>query len=170
MSFAVNLSPIQFRAPDLPQRLRRLAAEENVQCRQIELEITESLLLGHGDGCASLIQELRRYGFRVALDDFGTGYSSLSYLRRFPVDKIKLDRSFIESAETSKSVAIIRAAVHLGHAMNLEVVAEGISQKRQEAIAIEAGCTSLQGYLYSPALPADQLQSFMDRRGAAQAA
>jgi EAL domain-containing protein (putative c-di-GMP-specific phosphodiesterase class I) len=128
---------------------------------QLELEITEGLFIEHGTLCGATIQELRRDGFRIVLDDFGTGYSSLSCLRRFPVDKIKLDRSFIDTAARDQSIAIIRAAVTLGHAMDLEVVAEGISSQEEEQIALEAGCDALQGHLYAPAMPPEQLQSYL---------
>ena len=104
-------------------------------------------------------------GFRIVLDDFGTGYSSLSCLRKFPVDKIKLDRSFIDTASRDQSVAIIRAAVTLGHAMDLEVVAEGISTAEEEQIALEAGCDGLQGHLYAPAMPAESIGGFLATRG-----
>lgn len=166
LSFAVNLSPLQFRVPGLPARLVRIAREERVKPAQIELEITENLLIEHGDACAGAMQQLRQSGFRVALDDFGTGYSSLSYLRQFPVDKIKLDRSFIDTAHHDESVAIIRAAVLLGHAMRLEVVAEGISGREQEAVALQAGCSGLQGFLYSPAIPLSDLDDYLAARAA----
>lgn len=110
--------------------------------------------------------ELRRAGFRICLDDFGTGYSSLSALRRFQVDKIKLDRTFIDIAAKDQSVAIVRAAVTLGHAMNLEVVAEGISSLEQEQIALEAGCDGLQGHLYARAMPGDQLDGYLAQMSA----
>ncbi|MDT9598185.1 putative bifunctional diguanylate cyclase/phosphodiesterase [Sphingosinicella rhizophila] len=164
LSVAVNLSPMQFRNSDLPARLRKIVETERVQCSQIELEITETLLVEHGDSCAEVIQALRSNGFRIALDDFGTGYSSLSYLRRFQVDKIKLDRSFIDTAHMDESVAIIRAAVGLGHAINLEVMAEGIANKEQEQVALEAGCDGLQGFLYAPALPHEALAAFIEAR------
>jgi EAL domain-containing protein (putative c-di-GMP-specific phosphodiesterase class I) len=158
---AVNLSPVQFRAPRFPATLRAIAEEEGVTPSQLELEITESLFIEHGSLCSSAVQELRRDGFRIVLDDFGTGYSSLSCLRRFPVDKIKLDRSFIDIAARDQSVAIIRAAVTLGHAMDLEVVAEGISCAEEEQIALEAGCDGLQGHLYAPAMPASGIGAFL---------
>ncbi len=161
LAVAVNLSPMQFRIPSLPATLRAIAAEEQVEPRQIELEITESLFIEHGSLCSQAIQQLRRDGFRIALDDFGTGYSSLSCLRRFPVDKIKLDRSFIDIAARDQSVAIIRAAVTLGHAMDLDVVAEGVSCREEEMIALEAGCDALQGHLYAHAMPVDQLESWL---------
>ena len=164
LTVAVNLSPFQFRNPSFPATLRRICAEEQVEPEQIELEITESLFIEHDSLCSQAIQELRNDGFRIALDDFGTGYSSLSCLRAFPVDKIKLDRSFIDIASRDQSVAIIRAAVTLGHAMELEVVAEGVSCAEEEQIALEAGCDALQGFLYAPALPADQLEDWLKAR------
>lgn len=166
LSIAINLSPLQFRIEDLPARLRDIAGEQGVDCSQLELEITESLLIEHGEFCAGAVAELRDYGFRIAFDDFGTGYSSLSYLRRFQVDKIKLHRSFIDSAHIDQSIAIIRAAVTLGHAMNLEVVAEGISTPEQEQVALEAGCDSLQGDRYAAAMAPESLDEFLNSRSA----
>jgi diguanylate cyclase (GGDEF)-like protein len=170
LTFAVNLSPQQFRLAGLPSRLERIAAEEGVEHRQVELEITENLLIEHGDLCAEAIQELRAMGFPVALDDFGTGYSSLAYLRHFQVDRIKLDRSFLDGEQVEVSIALIRAAVNLGHAMGLEVVAEGVSDKVQEQAAIQAGCDFLQGFLYSPAVPWEEVEPFLRRLRSALAA
>ena len=162
LTVAVNLSPVQFRSASFPTTLRRIAHEEKVEPDQIELEITESLFIEHGSLCTQAMQELRRDGFRISLDDFGTGYSSLSCLRTFPVDKIKLDRSFIDIASRDQSVAIIRAAVTLGHAMDLEVVAEGVSCIEEEQIALEAGCDALQGHLYAPAMATEQLEAYLE--------
>ena len=161
LSIAVNLSPVQFRAPRFATTLRAIAEEEGVVPAQLELEITEGLFIEHGALCGQTIQELRRDGFRIVLDDFGTGYSSLSSLRRFPVDKIKLDRSFIDTAERDQSVAIIRAAVTLGHAMDLEVVAEGIATREEEQIALEAGCDGLQGHLYAAAMHGEAIAVYL---------
>ena len=169
LSVAVNLSPIQFRNPGFVAALRRIVAEHGVEPGQIELEITESLFIEHGAMCSHAIEDLRHDGFRIVLDDFGTGYSSLSCLRRFPVDKIKLDRSFIDIAARDQSVAIIRAAVTLGHAMDLDVVAEGVSCIDEEQIALEAGCDAVQGHLYAHALKPDDLTAYLEaaRRGSA---
>jgi diguanylate cyclase (GGDEF)-like protein len=166
LSVAVNLSPIQFRNPAFPAVLRGIAAAEGVEPRQLDLEITETLFIEHGALCTRAIEELRGDGFRIALDDFGTGYSSLSCLRRFPVDKIKLDRSFIDVAAHDQSVAIIRAAVTLGHAMNLQVVAEGVSCADEEQIALEAGCDALQGHHYAAAMPPEQIAACLAQRAA----
>jgi EAL domain-containing protein (putative c-di-GMP-specific phosphodiesterase class I) len=161
LSIAVNLSPLQFRSEDLPSRLVRTASEHGVSCEQIELEITESVFVEHGDFCEQAIRQLRASGFRIALDDFGTGYSSLSYLQRFPVDTIKLDRSFLNSNHPAGNIPIIRAAVTLGHALDLQVMAEGIATKEQEQVALEAGCDGLQGHLYAPAMRQEALDAYL---------
>jgi predicted signal transduction protein with EAL and GGDEF domain len=159
---AVNLSPLQLRARTLPDRLRAIAAEESVPCEQIEIEVTEGILIEHIDLCDTVIAQLRASGFRIALDDFGTGYSSLSYLRRFQVDKLKIDRTFLDSAHLDRNIAIIRAAVGLGHALGLEVVAEGISSAEQERAALEAGCDVLQGFRYAEAMPIEALARYLE--------
>jgi diguanylate cyclase (GGDEF)-like protein len=161
LSIALNLSPLQFRSEDLPSRLWRVASDHGVSCDQFELEITESVFVEHGDFCEDVIMQLRASGFRIALDDFGTGYSSLSYLQRFPVDTIKLDRSFLNSAHPAGNMPIICAAVTLGHALGLQVLAEGIATKEQEQVALEAGCDGLQGHLYAPAMSADALDAYL---------
>jgi diguanylate cyclase (GGDEF)-like protein len=158
---AINLSPIQFRALDFAANLKALVESQLVACGQIELEITENLFIDHGALCAPAIEQLRAAGFRVCLDDFGTGYSSLNCLRGNGIDKIKLDRSFIDAAARDQSIAMVRAAVTLGHAMDLEVVAEGISCEAEEQIALEAGCDALQGYHYAWPMPLDQLDAFL---------
>ncbi len=158
---AVNLSPLQLRAKTLPERLRSIAEEEAVSCEQIEIEVTEGILIEHIDLCDTVIAELRASGFRIALDDFGTGYSSLSYLRRFQVDKLKIDRTFLEPSHLDRNLAIIRAAVGLGHALGLQVVAEGISLPEQERAALEAGCDLLQGFRYAEAMPIEALARYL---------
>jgi diguanylate cyclase (GGDEF)-like protein len=149
LSVAVNLSPAQFsRSDNIAEMMRDLARKEGIRPSQIEFEITERLFVETGGGSDSQIQSLRDAGFRVALDDFGTGYSSLSYLRRFKVDRLKLDKSFIDGANLQDNVALIRAAVSLAHLLGLEVIAEGIETELQEAIALESGCDVLQGHRY----------------------
>jgi diguanylate cyclase (GGDEF)-like protein len=166
LQIAVNLSPSQFRRKGLPQRLAAIASARGVTPERIELEITETLLIEHGPVYEQEIKDLRAMGFRIALDDFGTGYSSLSYLSRFPVDKLKLDRVFIDDAHASQNIALLRAAVGLGHMMGLEVVAEGIATAGQEQIALEAGCDGLQGHRYAPAMPLPELAAFCGRHSA----
>lgn len=165
LSIALNLSPLQFRRGDLASSLWRLAAEEGVSCDRFELEITESVFVEHGEFCEQVIKQLRASGFRIALDDFGTGYSSLSYLRRFPVDTIKLDRSFLNTARPGDNIAIMSAAVTLGHALGLHVIAEGIATKEQEKVARDACCDGFQGHLYAPAMTEQDLDEFLNSRG-----
>ena len=165
LSISLNLSPLQFRRDDLPSRLWRLATAERVNCEQIELEITESVFVEHGECCEQAIKQFRASGFRIALDDFGTGYSSLSCLRRFPVDTIKLHRSFLDFASPKENMPIISAAVSLGHAIGVQVTAEGISTREQEQVALEAGCDALQGDLYAAPMSERALDAFLRRGG-----
>ena len=170
LSVAVNISPAQFlRSSDLAAELGRIVTEEGVRPSQIELEITERLLVREEDGCEGQIARLRKLGFGIALDDFGTGYSSLSYLRRFKVDRLKLDRTFALNAEINESVAIVRAAVGLAHSLGLEVVAEGIETPLQERVAFEAGCDAVQGHLYAPPMTAEMFEQYLQSRSIAAA-
>jgi EAL domain-containing protein (putative c-di-GMP-specific phosphodiesterase class I) len=161
LKVAINLSPAQFRIADFAGKLKQLVESQGVACSQLELEITEALFINDTGLVEPAIEELRSAGFRICLDDFGTGYSSLNCLRRFGIDKIKLDRSFIDSAARDQSIAMVRAAVTLGHAMDLEVVAEGIASEEEEQIALEAGCDGVQGYFYAHPMPLEQIDAFL---------
>lgn len=162
LSVAVNLSPAQFRTIGFAQRVTDLVTSRGVAPGQIELEVTEGMLIADDERVEESLQALRREGFRIALDDFGTGYSSLSYLRRFEVDKIKIDRSFVQQlGQTMDSTAIISAVVTLGHAMGLAVTAEGVETREQRDLLSHAGCNELQGFLFSGALPGDQLDRLL---------
>ena len=161
---AVNFSPSQLLSVDLPSKLERICRIEGVPCSQIELELTESLFLDHDEGFEALIEVLRGHGFRIALDDFGAGYSSLRYLRRFKVDKVKLDKGFSDGSEARQNIAIIRAAVMLAHTLGLTVIAEGIETPEQEHMAKQGGCDGFQGYLYCPAMTLQDLTSYLKSR------
>jgi EAL domain-containing protein (putative c-di-GMP-specific phosphodiesterase class I) len=164
LSIAVNLSPVQFRTRDLAAEVTEIVREAGARPAQIELEVTEGILLDNDEVVRSALTELRRAGFRIALDDFGTGYSSLSYLSKFEVDKIKIDRSFTSRlGETDDAAAIIHAVVRLGHAMGLSVSAEGVETREQRAFLESAGCNELQGFLFSAAVPAASLVALMRR-------
>jgi len=135
-----------------------------VSPHQIELEVTEGVVLDQNEGVRGALGRLRREGFRIALDDFGTGYSSLSYLRDFEVDRIKIDKSFVQNlGHTMDAGAIVTAVVTLGHAMGLQVTAEGVETADQEVFLRSAGCNVLQGFLFSKAVPASELRSSMER-------
>jgi len=129
----------------------------NVSARQ-EIEITETALMDRPEQAVTQLHRLRDQGIRVALDDFGTGYSSLSYLSRFPVDKLKIDKSFVSAAaDDPRAATIVRAVIALGAQMGLDVVAEGVETEGQRSLLLAAGCTQAQGWLYRRALPADTL-------------
>ncbi|USI74961.1 putative bifunctional diguanylate cyclase/phosphodiesterase [Sphingomonas morindae] len=164
LSIAVNLSAVQFRTPDLAAELIEIVRVEGARPAQIELEVTESVLLDNDGQARRALTELRRAGFRIALDDFGTGYSSLSYLSKFEVDKIKIDRSFTKRlGEAEDAGAIVHAVVRLGHAMGLAVSAEGVETREQRDFLEDAGCNELQGFLFSAAVPAEALPALLRR-------
>lgn len=159
---AVNVSPVQFRSTGFVDRVMAIVSQHGGNPKRLELEITEGVLIEDEREAREIIVSLREAGFRIALDDFGTGYSSLNYLSTFPVDKIKIDRSFTQSLGVAEnSVAIVESVVKLGHAMGLIVTAEGVETTGQMSALADAGCNQLQGYLFSQAVPADQLEALM---------
>lgn len=163
LSVSVNLSPVQFRSEDLAKRLITIVRETGADSRKIEFEITESLLLSDSELSRSTLKALREEGFTIALDDFGTGYSSLSYLRRFGVDKIKIDRSFVQHiGQQDDAIAIVTAIVSLCQGMGLTVIAEGIETEEQKAFLFQIGCRQMQGYLFSHAVPEGQIQDLVE--------
>ena len=164
LTVAVNLSPIQFCDENFAERLCEVVREERVSPHQIELEVTEGTVLDQNENVRGALRRLRQAGFQIALDDFGTGYSSLSYLREFEVDRIKIDKSFVQSlGHTLDAGAIVTAVVTLGHAMGLQVTAEGVETADQEAFLRSAGCNVLQGFLFSEAVPANELSVSLER-------
>ena len=154
MSLAVNLSAVQFRNGGALRAVTRALTESGLPPQRLEVEITESVLLDEGVEAIATLEEFHRMEIRVALDDFGTGYSSLSYLRRFPFDKIKIDRSFITDLPRSEeSAAIVRAIVGLGRSLKARVIAEGVETWEQLLMLSTEGCHEAQGYLFSHPLP-----------------
>jgi EAL domain-containing protein (putative c-di-GMP-specific phosphodiesterase class I) len=153
---AVNLSPVQFRHPGLADRIEQILSESNIDPRRIELEITETALLHIDDAVLDTIDRMRRLGLSVALDDFGTGYSSLTSLRNLPVDKIKIDGSFVSHVDLMVDATIVHAVASIGRALGLKVVAEGIETAEQHRFVAAAGVHAMQGDLFSRSLkPAD---------------
>jgi diguanylate cyclase (GGDEF)-like protein/PAS domain S-box-containing protein len=148
LQVAVNLSPRQFNDPNLPRIVAAALKESGLPPRLLELEITESLAMRETDTTLVTLQRLKELGVSIAIDDFGTGYSSLAYLKRFPVDKLKIDRSFVaELPADREQCAIVSAIVALAHALNVRVVAEGVEKKSQRDFLAHCGCDYLQGYL-----------------------
>lgn len=161
---AVNVSAIQFAAPDFLELVRSVLDESGLAPDRLELELTESVLLGDSEAAGALFRQLKALGVRLALDDFGTGFSSLSYLRSAPFDKIKVDRSFVNSATQAdqNSVKIIAAIIGLADALGMETTVEGVEAFDQLELVCSKGAKFVQGYLYSRPLPVDELVKRME--------
>ena len=158
ISVAVNVSPIQLRHRGFAQVVVAALAESGLAAARLELEITESVLLDDTEANLETLHALRRLGVRISMDDFGTGYSSISYLRRFPFDKIKIDRSFVRDCAASRDAgAIIRAIVGLGASLGITTLVEGVETQAQLAAVRAEGAQEVQGYLFSPPRPAAEI-------------
>ncbi|MBK6854796.1 MAG: EAL domain-containing protein [Burkholderiales bacterium] len=157
---AVNLSARQFQQRDLIDRVRKVLADTGLPARQLELEITESALIDQPELAIATLGELRALGVGLAIDDFGTGYSSLAYLKRLPVGRLKIDRSFVvDLARDPHDRAIVQAIVTMAHSLGMATLAEGVETAEQWASLRELGCDGLQGWLCSPALPLQQFEA-----------
>ncbi|MCF8197642.1 MAG: EAL domain-containing protein [Sulfuritalea sp.] len=154
---SVNLSPRQFHQSDLVDTLRRILADTGQPARLLELEITESTLMHDIDETRAKLQEIAAMGIRLAIDDFGTGYSSLSYLKRFPMQKLKIDQSFVRDLTVNaEDAAIVTAIVGLAKSLGLELLAEGVETRDQFELLLGIGCEKFQGFLFSRPLPSDE--------------
>jgi diguanylate cyclase (GGDEF)-like protein/PAS domain S-box-containing protein len=163
---AINLSARQFRDKNLAATIERILRAHDVDPRLIEIELTESSLMVNTDEAVRTLSYLKSLGVRLSIDDFGTGYSSLAYLRRFPLDTLKIDRSFVNDVTTHADVAnITRAVIGMSHNLGLKVVAEGVETEAQLAFLEAAGCGEMQGYFFSRPMPAaDSLQWLREHR------
>ncbi len=162
---AVNLSPRQFHATDLANRLERILTAAGVENEWIELEITESAAMAHPEGAVEVLQRLRERGIQIAMDDFGTGHSSLAMLRTLPLNVLKLDRSFVQHLpESETDAAVAGAVVTLARRLGLSVVAEGVETEAQQHFLAGIGCDLLQGYLFSRPLPAAEFEAWLSKR------
>jgi diguanylate cyclase (GGDEF)-like protein len=161
---AVNLSAKQFHDADLASVVRSALTDAKLEPGYIELELTESALMNNPEESAATLQSLSAMGVHISIDDFGTGYSSLSYLRRFPLDKLKIDRSFIRDLMTNGDDAcIVRAIISLAHSLRLRVVAEGVETLQQLEFLRELGCDQYQGFFCSPAVPPEAFVRLITR-------
>jgi predicted signal transduction protein with EAL and GGDEF domain len=155
---AVNVSAVQLKNETWSQIVVGALAGSGLSPRRLELEITESVLMQNNEATLRTLHQLRELGVRIAIDDFGTGYSSLSYLRSFPFDKIKIDRSFIDNLlNSADTLKIVLAIASLASSLNMITTAEGVETERQLEIIRVAGCTEMQGYLFSPPRPAAEI-------------
>jgi diguanylate cyclase (GGDEF)-like protein/PAS domain S-box-containing protein len=162
---AVNVSPVQLKCQSLALKVVGALADSGLPASRLELEITEAVLIRDDEAALAILHQLRAIGVRIALDDFGTGYSSLSYLKRFPFDKIKIDRCFISDvAEIDGSAAIVQAVVNIAAARNMTTTAEGVETLEQKERLRALGCTEMQGYLFSAARPGSEVRKLFEPR------
>ena len=161
---AVNVSPVQLKCQTLALRIAGALATSGLQPGRLEIEITEAVLIRDDETALAILHQLRSLGVRIALDDFGTGFSSLSYLKRFPFDKIKIDRCFVSDIDVDGSAAIVQAVVNIAAARNMTTTAEGVETEQQKQILRKLGCTQMQGYLFSAAKPALEVRRLLGMR------
>jgi diguanylate cyclase (GGDEF)-like protein/PAS domain S-box-containing protein len=160
VKLAVNVSPVQFKSGTLALKVVGALAASGLAASRLELEITEAVLIRDDDAALAILHQLRDIGVRIALDDFGTGYSSLSYLQRFPFDKIKIDRCFVNDIEDSDgSSCIVQAVVNIAAARHMTTTAEGVETKQQQQLLRMLGWSEMQGYLFSPPRPASEVKA-----------
>jgi len=164
IALSVNLSPVQLRDPQLAPRLLKIAQESSFDLSRLQLEVTENALFNADGVVACSLRDLRAAGVRIALDDFGTGFSSLSHLRRLEVDKVKIDRSFVQYlGQSADSAAIVQAVANIGKTLGLMITAEGVETEEQRRFLATTGCTELQGYYFSRPLTEAAMAELLDR-------
>jgi EAL domain-containing protein (putative c-di-GMP-specific phosphodiesterase class I) len=162
MTMAVNVSASELSDETYVQRLFATLSETGMEPEFLELELTESVLMKHAHSAAIILQALRRTGVQVALDDFGTGYSSLSYLRDFPIDSVKIDRSFVnEVTSVQEDTSIVKAVISMAQSLGLRVVAEGVENLDQLHFLRAHSCDEAQGFLFSRAVPPDEFATLL---------
>lgn len=164
LSVSVNLSPLQFKSPNLVSIVMSALANAGLPASRLELEITEGALMDDTDTVVSMLNQIKALGAKVSMDDFGTGYSSLRYLQKFPFDKIKIDQSFVRSLETnSESAAIVRAVTALGESLGMVTIAEGVETENQLLQITKDGCKQVQGFLTGRPLSTDDVAALISK-------
>jgi len=164
VSVAVNVSAVQFRQESFRASLRAVLQETGLSPQYLELELTESLLLRNEDVTLSVLKEIKEMGLKLAIDDFGIGYSSFSYLRHFSVDRLKVDKSFVNDVIVdADDAAITTAIISMAKNLHLRVIAEGVETEEQLAFLRRHGCDEIQGYYFSPPVSPEQIASLLRR-------
>ena len=164
VTVAVNISALQFRRDDIVRNVRDVLTETGLPPEYLELELTESLLMEHAEEVLETVQQLKNLGVRLSIDDFGTGYSSLSYLKRFAVDRLKIDQGFVrDMVDDPDDAAIVRAIIQLGRSLKLDVIAEGAESRTQVDFLIREGCREAQGYFFCPPVAGDVFMNMLAR-------
>jgi EAL domain-containing protein (putative c-di-GMP-specific phosphodiesterase class I) len=165
LKLSVNVSARQLAQPDLAEQVATILEKTGMPAERLTLEMTESVLIDNHDGTLNTLTGLRDLGVKLAIDDFGTGYSSLSYLHRFPVDTLKIDRSFVQRMADGGDTALISTILKLGQNLQLETVAEGIERPQELLVLRRQGCTTGQGFHFSPPVPPERLRELLDEQG-----
>lgn len=164
ISVAINVSAVELRAKDFLSNVKQILEQTRLEPRYLEIELTETFMMQDWKSTAEILRALKGLGVRIALDDFGTGYSSLSYMKRFPIDALKIDQSFVRDMTTdSDDASIVSAVIDMGRSLNMRVVAEGIQTHDQLQFLKERHCPEGQGYYFAPPIPAEQLMSILSR-------
>jgi len=159
---AINLSMSQLQKHDFISMLKRMMEETKCQHHWLEIEVTESQVMKNPEQTIRTLQEINQLGINISIDDFGTGYSSLSYLKRFPVNTLKIDQSFVKDIpDDEESMAIAKAIIALAGSLNLNVIAEGVETQEQKVFLVNNGCRTIQGYLYAKPMPADEMEKML---------
>jgi len=154
---SVNLSVVQFTHPNLVSEINKIIKQTNTQPHNLELEITESVLMQDTTLAVSILNKLSELGIKISIDDFGTGFSSLNYLKNLPIDYLKIDQTFIKDFNLQTNSAITKAIVTLAQSLNMKTIAEGVETKEQKEFLKELNCDEAQGYLFSKPLPKDKM-------------
>ncbi|MGS2722042.1 bifunctional diguanylate cyclase/phosphodiesterase [Paraglaciecola aestuariivivens] len=164
LRMAVNISMPQFRDPNFIDTVKKIITENGIEPHKIELEITESVVMDEPQIVIEALQELKQFGVKVAIDDFGTGFSSMSYLQQLPLDRLKVDRSFVNEITPGKSAFIAETIVTLGNRLGLSTIAEGVEKREQASYMLKLGCDEAQGYLFAKPLPYQELLTFLAKQ------
>jgi len=165
LRMAVNLSARQFSQPDLVASISKVLDESKMAPQDLELELTEGMVMADVESAIATLRDLKSLNVQLAIDDFGTGYSSLSYLKRFPIDVLKIDRSFVNDiAHSADDATIVLTIISLAHNLRLRVIAEGVETVAQLAYLQEHDCDEMQGYYFSRPLPADEFAKLLAER------
>ncbi len=162
-TIGVNLSPVQFQRQSVPLLVARTLAKSGMPARLLDLELTESIVLHDREAVAVQLKQLRDLGVKISIDDYGTGCSSLSYVKHFPVDRLKIDQSFVrDMLDNPSDAAIVRATINLGHSLGLEVIAEGVEDAKIARHLAKEHCDLAQGYHYSRPVPVSQFEALLN--------
>ena len=162
VTVAVNLSARQFLDPGLVTTVVGILKETGLAAEHLELEVTEGAVMHNVEMAVATLNALHGIGIRLSVDDFGTGYSSLAYLKRFPIDKLKVDQSFVRHMQDdANDAAIVQAVINLGHSLNLKIIAEGVEIQEHLALLRAYGCEEMQGYLFSKPRPAGEITEML---------